>query len=161
MFFFFAYKETRNIDILWQQGNRRYRISFLTLVYVLSIVKNAKSIVKEHLDVFITERFIEKTVFFFVWDPVKTFRRSHQKCCIKEGIHKNSTVFTGKHLFSSLFSPVLESLQLYQKETPTQVFSCEYCEHSTFIQNTSGRLLLEVDSENTSQWWLNFSLQEE
>ena len=34
---FFAYKETRNIDILWQQGNPPYSILFLTLVYVLSI----------------------------------------------------------------------------------------------------------------------------
>ena len=29
---------------------------------------------------------------------------------------KNFAIFTGKHL------------QLYQKDTPTQVFSCEYCE---------------------------------
>ena len=36
-------------------------------------ILNAKSIEKEHLNVFITEQFIEKTVFF--WDPVKKFRR--------------------------------------------------------------------------------------
>ena len=35
---FFAYKETRNIDILTQQGNPRYRILFLDVLYVLSIV---------------------------------------------------------------------------------------------------------------------------
>ena len=36
---------------------------------------NAISIGKEHLNVFITERFIEKTISF--WDPVKNFRRNH------------------------------------------------------------------------------------
>ena len=31
-----------------------------------------------------------------------------------------------------------EGLQLYQKETPTEVFSCEYCE---IFQNISAQLL--------------------
>ena len=45
----------------------------------------------------------------------------------KKAILKNSTIIIGKHLCWSLFSPVLESLQLYLKEIPAQVFSCEYC----------------------------------
>ena len=36
----------------------------------------------------------------------------------KIGILRNLVVFTGKHLHWSLF---------FKKETPTQVFSCEYC----------------------------------
>ena len=40
-----------------------------------------KSTGKEHLNIFITERFIEKAVSF--WDSVKTFRRSHLKLSIK------------------------------------------------------------------------------
>ena len=40
-------------------------------------ILNAKSIGKEHLNVFTTEPFIEKTVSF--WDSVKRFKRSHQK----------------------------------------------------------------------------------
>ena len=34
-------------------------------------------------------------------------------------------MFTGQHLCCGLF---LIKLQLYQNETPIQVFSCEYCE---------------------------------
>ena len=49
-------------------------------------VLNAKSIGNKHLNVFITERFIKKTVSF--WDPVKKFRRSHQKFCIKNVLLK-------------------------------------------------------------------------
>ena len=90
-------------------------------------ILNAKSIGKEHSNVFLTEQFIEKTVSF--WDPVKKFPMSHQKCSTKKVILKNSTIFTGKHLCWSLFSAALESLQLYQKETPTQVFPCEYCRY--------------------------------
>ena len=43
---------------------------------------------------------------------------------------KNFVIFTGKHLCWSLFLITFrsEGLQLYLKETPTQVFFCEYCE---------------------------------
>ena len=46
------------------------------------------------------------------------------------GVLKNFANFTGKHL--------CWSLQLYQKETSTQVFSCEICEifNSTFFKRT-------------------------
>ena len=49
------------------------------------------------------------------------------------------------------------------EETPAQVFSCEYCEifKNIFLQDTSRRLLLKVESENISGWWLTYSLQEE
>ena len=47
----------------------------------------------------------------------------------KIGVLKNFAIFSGKHL---CWSPFLinkpEGLQRYQKETPTQVCSCEYCE---------------------------------
>ena len=37
-------------------------------------------------------------------------------------------------------------LQLYKKETPTQVFFCEYCENfkSTYLKNTYEQLLLKI-----------------
>ena len=50
-------------------------------------------------------------------------RRSPQRCSIKKPVLKNFTILTGKHLCWSLFW-----LKLRQ-ETPTQVFSCEYCEN--------------------------------
>ena len=40
-------------------------------------------------------------------------------------ILENFLIFTGKHLYWSLF---LIKLQLYLYETSTHVFSCEYCE---------------------------------
>ena len=49
------------------------------------------------------------------------FRSSHRKCTIKNKIFSKSQ---GKHLCWSLFL----GLQLYQKETPTQVFSYYYCQ---------------------------------
>ena len=55
----------------------------------------------------------------------------------KIGVRKNFTIFIGKHLFWS---------QLYYKEIPTQVFSCEYCEifkNTSFIEHLRW-LLLEL-----------------
>ena len=43
---------------------------------------------------------------------------------MKEAALKDFTIFTGKHLCWSLF---LIKLQLYEKETLTQLFSSEYC----------------------------------
>ena len=52
-----------------------------------------------------------------------------RKGSIKIAVLKNFTIFTGKHLCRSLFFIKLQAgLQLYYKETPTQVFSCEYFE---------------------------------
>ena len=48
------------------------------------------------------------------------YRSRRSQMLFKKGILKNFTTFTGKHLCWSL-------LQLYSKETPTQVFSCKYC----------------------------------
>ena len=55
-------------------------------------------------------------------------RSSHQRSYLRKGVLRNFTKFTGKHLSGSL----------------AQVFSCEFCKISknTFLQNTSGRLLL-------------------
>ena len=42
----------------------------------------------------------------------------------KKVVLKNFALFTGKNLCWGLF---LIKLQLYQNQTPAQVFSCEYC----------------------------------
>ena len=46
------------------------------------------------------------------------------------GVLKKFAIFTGKHRCWSLFliNKVKETLQSYEKETPTQVFSREICE---------------------------------
>ena len=56
------------------------------------------------------------------------FRSSHWRCSIKKKpVPKNCAIFIGKHLRWSLFLIKFFN-KLYQKETPTQVLSSEYCE---------------------------------
>ena len=52
------------------------------------------------------------------------FRTSYQRCSMKKGVLRNLTIFTGKHLYQSLF---------LKKETLVHVFSCEFSE---FSENT-------------------------
>ena len=48
----------------------------------------------------------------------------------KKAVLKNFANFTGKHLYWSLFLIKLQAFNLrLQKETPTQVCSCEYCDN--------------------------------
>ena len=88
------------------------------------------------------------------------FRSNHQRCSIKKVILKNFAIFTRKHLCWSLFLIKLPpGLQLYKKETLTQVFSCEYYETcfeehlqtaATFtFQNYFLEYLKEADSKFT------------
>ena len=57
------------------------------------------------------------------------FRGSHQRFSIKISVLKNCSIFTGKHLCWTIFLIKLQARrsQLFWEETPTQVFSCEYC----------------------------------
>ena len=54
-------------------------------------------------------------------------RNSLKKTC-KKGVLENLAIFTGEHMCWNLFKINPENLQLFSKETPTQVLSCEYCE---------------------------------
>ena len=68
----------------------------------------------------------------------KKYRSSLPEMFCKKGIPKNFTKFTGKHLCRSLFFNKVAGLRL-KKESPAQVFSCEFCEISknTFFHRTS------------------------
>ena len=59
------------------------------------------------------------------------YRSSRSQMFFKVAILKNSAIFTEKYLYWSLFSINLqarpEGLQRYKKETPIQLFFCEYC----------------------------------
>ena len=57
-------------------------------------------------------------------------RTSHQRCSIEKAVLKNFSIFTGKHLCWSFFLIQLQAWRpaILLKETPTQVFSCEFCE---------------------------------
>ena len=69
-----------------------------------------------------------------------TSRSSHLQMFFKIGALKSFADFTGKHLRRSLFFKKLQAqgLQLHNKKTPTQVFSCEVCEifKNTFSYRT-------------------------
>ena len=52
-------------------------------------------------------------------------RKSRSLMLFKKGVLKNFTIFTGKHLCCCFF--IINLQFLFNKETPTQVFSCEYC----------------------------------
>ena len=122
------------------------KILFLAVIAVHSEhrinVLNVKSIGKEHLNVFITKQFIEKTVSF--WDSVKKFRRSHQKWSIKLFLKLLLKIlqYSQENTYVGVSFNKVESLQTtLLKENPTQVFPCEYCK---IFKNTSWRLLLKV-----------------
>ena len=69
---------------------------------------------------------------------------------MKKGVLKNFAKIVGKHLCQSLLFKKVAGLRpatLLKNETLAQVFSCEFCEiskNTSFLQNTSERLLLAV-----------------
>ena len=76
------------------------------------------------------------------------YRSSHSQMFFKIGVLKNFVIFTGKHLYWSLF---LIKLQ----ETPTQVFFCEYCKilMNTFLCRTP-----RVVAFGCNIFWISFDI---
>ena len=69
------------------------------------------------------------------------YRSSCLQVFFKMGVLKSFTIFVEKHLCRSLFLSCRSGgLQLHQKETPTQVFSCEYCCYRIPLMAASGFL---------------------
>ena len=73
-------------------------------------------------------------------------KSSHQRCSVKKCSQKFHKIHRKTPVPGSLINKAagLRPATLLKKETLAQVFSCEFCEISkkTFLQNTSGRLLL-------------------
>ena len=72
---------------------------------------------------------------FFLWIYIKIglYRSSHRRCSVREGVLRNFTKFTGKHMCQSLFFLLkfqAPPATLFKKETLKQVFSCEFHEIS-------------------------------
>ena len=67
-------------------------------------------------------------------NDVYILRSSHQRRFAKNGVLKNFAKFTEKHLCWSLF--LIKLHKLYWKETPTQMFSCEFCDNfkNTYLE---------------------------
>ena len=80
---------------------------------------------------------------------LKRYRSSHQRCSIKRAVLKNFAIFTGKHLCRSRF---------FQKETPTLVFFCEYCE--IFKNTYFEKHLRTTASEDTPTLMLSYEIWE-
>ena len=75
-------------------------------------------------------------------------RSSRQRCSIKKGVLRNFTKFTGKHLCQSLlFNKVagLRPTTLLKRRLWRRCFPVSFVKflRTPFLQNTSGRLLLE------------------
>ena len=71
---------------------------------------------------------LEFDKFFNVIVKYLCFQKQPLEVFYKKAVLKKLAIFTGKHLHWSIFLIKLQALQLYCKEIPTQLFSCEYCE---------------------------------
>ena len=76
----------------------------------------------------------------------QTDKNSKRMCSIKfSNTHRKIPEL--ESLFNKIFC--LLGLKLYQKETPTQFFSCEYCK---VLQNTTGGYFCQFDEGNVQYW---------
>ena len=76
-------------------------------------------------------------------------RSSHQRCSLLKGVLWNFSKFTGKHLRQSLFFNKVAGLRpatLLKKRPCRRCFPVSFVEfpRTPFLQNTSGRLLLDL-----------------
>ena len=76
-----------------------------------------------------------------------TVKSSHRRCSVKKGVLRNFTKFTGKHLCQSLFFNKVAGLRpatLLKKRLWHRCFPVNFAKflRTPFLQNTSGRLLL-------------------
>ena len=70
-----------------------------------------------------------------IWDITGIFAEAvAQRCSVRKGVLKNFAKFAGKHLCLSLVSFLMKlqagACNFIKKRTPSQVFSCEFCEIS-------------------------------
>ena len=77
-------------------------------------------------------------------------RSSHQRCSLGKGVLRNFAKFTGKHLCQSFFFNKVAGLRhatLLKKTLWHRCFPVNFVKflRRPFLQNTSARLLLDVD----------------
>ena len=65
---------------------------------------------------------VHKSLFAELLHQFTKDKSSHKRCSVGEGVLRNFTKLTGKHLCQSLF--------FNRKETLAEVFYCEFCEIS-------------------------------
>ena len=84
---------------------------------------------------------------------IKKYKSSHQTCSMKKGVLRNFAKFKGKYLCQSLFFDKVAGLShaaLLKKRPWHRCFPVNFAKflRTSFLQNTSGRLLLEIIREN-------------
>ena len=83
---------------------------------------------------------------------VETSRSSYQRCSVKKGILRNFVKFTGRYLFQSLF---------FNKVAGLRLFPLNFTKFPSrpFLQNTSGRLLLDKVCQCTPHGFIRFRIR--
>ena len=92
-----------------------------------------------HFNRFTSKGFWKETKISFSCEMAdRLYISSHQRCSVKRGVLKNFTKFTGKHL--------ARPSTLLKKRLQHRCFPKNFVKfpRTSFIQNTSGRLLLPV-----------------
>ena len=118
--------------------------------------------VKVHLLKYLPSWHVTTSWFTFVcFNFFLKFRSSHRRCSVKEAVLKNFPIFTGKHLCRDLFLinkvAGLKACNVIKNETPTQVFSCEYCDifKSIYFEEHQRRNAFKHYSlKNATDWYL-------
>ena len=91
---------------------------------------------------------------FYQRSPLFQFGSSRPKVLFKKGVLENFAKFTAKHHCRSLFFNKLQAqaCNFIKKETPTQLFSCEFCKNifeQPILQNTSGGFIRFFSGKHT------------
>ena len=102
------------------------------------------------------KKFFEKikTKIIKIGNKNKQMDRSrHRRCSVRKGVFRNFAKFTGKHLCQSLFLNKVAGLRpatLLKKRPWHRCFPVNFARflRTPFLQNTSGRLLLDGESES-------------
>ena len=89
------------------------------------------------------------------------FRSSHQRCFVRKGVLRNFAKFTGKHLCQSLFFNKVAGLRpatLLKKRLWHRCFPMNFAKflRTSFLQNTSGRLLLNIALKLNNRTWKKY-----
>ena len=118
-------KDSKKVWVFWSEHSRKWEIYFL-----FCVTEHLRHMVCSVLEINICSqdlqdniyKTIKKTTYnpinkrYFKWD-YNPFQKQPPEVFYKKAV-LNFAIFSGK-------TPVLESV--FKKETPTQVFSCEYC----------------------------------
>ena len=97
----------------------------------------------------VLKNFFQSYLTSFYFNFINFRNGSRRRCSVRKGIHRNFTKFTGKHLCHSLFLNKVSGLRpatLLKKKLWHSYFPVNFMKflRTPFLQNTSGRLLLEL-----------------